>query len=275
MKKSVVALISTGLLCGGAGHASAQSRSVSSSAQQSQSRYQIGQMERVLEGAVEHGVKVWRDQFQSTIPFDMQPIANAKVRGIRLDGYGIVFDVEVPALESAPLWSFQTLDQNDLGLSSALNALRAFVESTGDQNVQQALRRVELQVTPVSASQTAAAPDASPSRDAAPHPPTISREPRTVADVATSLSDAQEAYRTEVKNALSDAMLDYSRGLEIAAGEWLAIAARNNDERPSLAPADSDSRTVIIRLRGSDLTAFLGGQITRDEAKARMDVRVF
>ena len=72
-----------------------------------------------------------------------------------------------------------------------------------------------------------------------------------------------------------DAMLDHSRGLEIAPGGWLVVAARRRDERLPLAPLDTDARTVVVRVRGSDLTGFLGGQMSRDEARKRMDVKVF
>jgi hypothetical protein len=88
------------------------------------------------------------------------------------------------------------------------------------------------------------------------------------------LTEPSEAYRGEVIQALKDAMLAYS-GLGIAPDEWLTIAAKGNDERPRLAPADSDARTRIIRLRGSDLADFLAGRITRDEALQRIEVRVF
>ena len=47
-----------------------------------------------------------------------------------------------------------------------------------------------------------------------------------------------------------DAMLDHSSSLGIGPTEWLTIAARRNDERPRLAPADTDAQTFIIRLRG-------------------------
>ena len=47
---------------------------------------------------------------------------NARARGFRLEGYGVFFDVEVPSLEGTLPWSFRTLDQNDLGLDSALQA---------------------------------------------------------------------------------------------------------------------------------------------------------
>ena len=89
------------------------------------------------------------------------------------------------------------------------------------------------------------------------------------------LENPQEAYRAEVRDALMDAMLEYSRGLGIAPDEWLTIAAKGNDDRPRLAPADSDARTRIIRLLGSDLADFLAGRITRDEAMTRIEVRVF
>ena len=39
-----------------------------SEAQQRQQRYQIGQMERVLEGAVEHGAAMMRDRLQAVVP---------------------------------------------------------------------------------------------------------------------------------------------------------------------------------------------------------------
>jgi hypothetical protein len=31
----------------------------------------------------------------------------------------------------------------------------------------------------------------------------------------------------------------------------------------------------VIKVRGADLNAFLGGQISRDDARKRMDVKVF
>ena len=63
--------------------------------------------------------------------------------------------------------------------------------------------------------------------------------------------------------ALMDALLDHSSSLAIDPTEWLTIAARRNDERPRLAPADSDAQTFFIRLRGSDLAAFLARQISK------------
>ncbi len=59
------------------------------------------------------------------------------------------FDVAVPMLEGTLPWSLRTFNQNDLGLDSALRALRSLVEKVGDANLEQAFKRIELQVAPV------------------------------------------------------------------------------------------------------------------------------
>ena len=254
------------------------------SVEQRQLRYQIGGMERVLEEAVDHGANLTRDRLQALVPADMMVSEGARVRGFRIESYGMFFDVEVPTLlyQGMLPWMFRTLDQNDLGLSSALDALRAVVHKTGDASLEQALKRVELQVAPVALAVSAGAAPAG----AAPAPLQAGARARTESAAATAasrvasavdpiLDDPEEAYRTEVRNALMDAMLDYSRGLSLGGGEWLHIAARRHLDDPRLAPADTDARTVMIRVRGADMTQFLAGQISREEARMRMDVKVF
>ncbi len=242
-----------------------------------QSRYQIGQMERLLEGAVEHGVTLIRDRFQklTQTPADLLVTDNAHARGFRLDGYGIFFDVTAPSFEtSALVWSLRTLDQNDLGVDSALKTLQDRVK--GDPASELALRRLEIQVGPVAVARVAN-PSVAGARNAAGSVAATSLD--TPADPPSAddpmLADPNEAYRTEVIQALKDAMLDHSSGLGIREGEWLTIAVRGNDDRPRLAPADSDARTRVIRLRGADLAAYLARQITRDEALQRIELRVF
>jgi hypothetical protein len=238
-------------------------------------RYQIGQMERVLEGAVEHGVTIIRDRVQALaqMPADMLVSDNAHARGFRLDGYGVFFDVVVPSFDTTLTWSLRTLDQNDLGLDSALRTLQTHVKGEGDPNLEQALKRLELQVSPavlarMAVPETRGARNATGSASAA-----ADGKPADAADPI--LTDPNEAYRTEVLQALKDAMLAHSSSLGIAANEWLTIAAKGNDDRPRLAPADSGSSTRIIRLRGLDLAEFLAGRITREEALQRIEVRVF
>ncbi len=237
-----------------------------------ESRYQIGQMERLLEGAVEHGATVMRDQLRTVLPADMLLTENARARGFRLEGYGVFFDVEVPSLEGPLPWSFQTLDQSNLGIQSALQTIRSFIEGAGakDADLQQAMKRVELQVAPMGVSVVSNASGAGAREVAAP-------SARSTADsqLPKSQTQANQAYRATISAALIDAMLEHSRGLGIMQGEWLTVAARGSDDRPRLAPADPDGQTVLISVRGSDLTAFLGAQISRDEALQRVEVRVF
>ena len=238
-------------------------------------RYQIAQMERVLEGAVEHGVTVTRDRVQNLAqaPADLLVSDNAHARGFRLEGYGVFFDVIVPSFETTLTWSLRTLDQNDLGLDSALRRLQTHIKTAGDPDLEQALKRIELQVNPGALGRPSAAEVAgarSVTGSAA------STAPDTSGSTADPiLADPNEAYRTEVVLALKDAMLAHSSALGIAPSEWLTIAAKGNDDRPRLAPADSDARTRIIRLRGADLADFLAGKLSREEALKRIEVLVF
>jgi len=231
-----------------------------------ESRYQIGQMERLLEGAVEHGATIIKDRLAAVMPSDMLLTENARARGFRLDGYGVFFDVAVPSLTGTLPWSFLTLNQNNLGVDTALNTLRRVVESAAanDVNAQQALKRVELQLasaTPVAAQGAVPTPVATSQTNSQP--------------TFATLNDINEAYRSEIRDALIDAMLEHSRGLGIPPTETLTVAARGSDDRPRLAPADTDSRTVIFTVKGTDLSAFLAGQISREDARQRVEMRVF
>jgi hypothetical protein len=256
-------------------------------------RYQIGQMERVLEGAVEHGVTVTRDRLQTLaqMPADMFVSDNAHARGFRLEGYGVFFDVIVPSFETTLTWTLRTLDQNDLGLDSAIRALETHIKTSGDPSLEQALKRVELQVRPAALARTPE-PDTTPAKQVASSaaiaptpdrgdPQTAATPDRADAQAAPPLADDPilqdpgAAYRAEVISALKDAMLAHSRSLSIAPNEWLTIAAKGNEDRPRLAPADSDARTRLIRLKGSDLADFLAGRITREEALDKIEVRVY
>lgn len=241
--------------------------------QLSESRYQIGQMERLLEGAVEHGAALIRDRLQRIMPADMLLTENARARGFRLEHYGVFFDVEVPSLQGSLPWSFRTLDQNALGIDSALQRLRAFVAAANDVDLQQALKRIELQVVPANGMAVPVALGSGQANVAG--FPATSSSSGSQAQPDPILKDPNEEYRAQIREALIDAMLEHSRGLNIGATEWLTVAARSSDDRLHLTSADSDLRTVVISVRGADLKAFLGGQIPRDEARKRVDVRVF
>ena len=75
--------------------------------------------------------------------------------------------------------------------------------------------------------------------------------------------------------ALADTMLDYSGPLSVSNEEWITIAARGIQDRPRIAPVDSDGQTVMIRVRGADLSAFRAGQLSREDVMRRIEKRVF
>ena len=94
-------------------------------------------------------------------------------------------------------------------------------------------------------------------------------------DMLQALGSPSALYATIPEAAHAMTALNEVTSEEIGPNEWLSIAAKGNYDRPRLAPADTDSRTRIFRLRGSDLADFLAGKISRDEALERIEVKVF
>jgi len=273
----------------------AQSTARSSEARQV--HYQIDMMERVLEAAVAHGAAGFRDRLQAVAPdapIELLIIDSPRVRGFKLDPYGVFFDVSVPSLNGTLTWSLKVLDQNDSGLQNALNTLRTRIDPA-DAEARQAVDRLAVRVSapsPTAAGAQAAASDAK--RPAAPTLPNTRRPGSGPADRQVSaaslaptakaaeaepqdniLDNPNEAYRSEVVKALSDAMLDYSGALPVNDGEWVEIGARGAYDRPLSGPAGNDGPTIMIRVRGADLAAFRAGQISRDEVMKRIERRVF
>jgi hypothetical protein len=55
---------------------------------------------------------------------------------------------------------------------------------------------------------------------------------------------------------------------------WQSVGVRRNEVRPRIG-LDNNAQTFIARVRGSDLAAFRAGQISREDAIKRVEVRVF
>ncbi len=218
-----------------------------------ETHYQIGVMERVLEGAVEHGAANLRERLQAIAPdapAQLLILGSPRVRGFRLDGYGVFFDVDVPSLNGTLTWSLRTLDPG-------AGAVLPLPASTVRPVLPNPRRPAGVEAGVPDRTVTAASAAA-----------------KAVPDTAL-LDDPNEAYRTEVVQALKDAMLDYSGPLAIGADEWMTVAARGIQDRPRMGSADNDGQTVMVRAKGADLTLFRGGQISRDEVMKRIERRVF
>ncbi len=266
---------------------------------QMQARFHIAVMESVLERAVEHGAQRLGAFVRTAAPDMLLLSGAAQARGFRLEGYGIFFDVQVPALRQSVAWSLRTmLDQNSMALTTAMQQLRQYVDKVPDkaqrQHLEQALKRVELQVgpadTPAVTGETGAARSGGAGRvtataDAGGAPGVVTAAGAqgmagaSAAVPPNGIDDALwanpgEAYTNEVRNALMDAMLDYTGALAVAPDEWLTVAARDNE--PRLSQGDLfDVSTVVLRIKGSDLAAFRSERLSRDEARKRIEVRVF
>lgn len=88
---------------------------------------------------------------------------------------------------------------------------------------------------------------------------------------AAILKDPQGEYRNAIRTALIDAMLDFGQ-LPLKPNEELTVGARGADS-PGM-EADS-TVALILRITGSDLTAFRQGKLTRAEAKARIRIHEY
>ena len=91
-------------------------------------RQRISTMEGVLERAVSNGAENLLRQVRTVMPDSPMLSGVPKVRGFRLDGYGVFFDVEVPALRLPVTWPLRYLiEDNRAAVAAAVAELRKMV----------------------------------------------------------------------------------------------------------------------------------------------------
>jgi hypothetical protein len=257
-------------------------------AEQIRARQKIFMMEGVLERAVQLGVENLRNRVRTVMPDDALLQGSApQVRGFRLDGYGVFFDVEVPSLRRSLAWSLRTMNENGMAMARDLAAMRAFVQAISDPRARaefdRILQRVQRQVTPVQgppAPPTPVAAQVGPtvaaqSLPVPPLTPTSTPEPTPGSPADAVLADPSEAYTQEVKAALIDAMIENSGALVLGSDEWLTVAARDNAPADPFMTGDQGAMTLVLRLKGSDLAAFRAGQLTLEQVRTRIQVGQF
>lgn len=268
----LAAMLASGL----AASASAQEASSVTTVQpeQMRARFQIAAMEGVLERAVQLGARRLSQRVQAISP-DMLFIAGAaRARGFWLDGYGVFFDVDVPALRRSVAWSFRVLDQGNRSVQVDMQSLRQGLTAVQDaalrRQMEEALRRLERSfVRPVSSGGRSEASGSAAAGGPGAVAATISEETQEVLD------DPGLAYTNEVKAALVSAMLEYGAPIPIDGDEWLTVAARDNDESRLGGGDPYDVATIILRVRGADLDAYRSGQLSRDAVQERVEVREY
>jgi len=249
-----------------------------SEADQLKSRQKISMMESVLESAVANGADSLMRAVRAVMPPDAMMLTGApSARGFRLEGYGIFFDVEVPAFRRSMAWTLrQMVDESGLGAAAAVNQLKTYIATVQDSrqraNLDRALRRLELQVGPVGpVQQDASARTVGASTVAA----------ATIAPAAPPVDpavvdDPNGAYTREVSVSIVDAMIENSGPLPIGDNEWLTVAARDNIRPDRLVPGDtSNISSIVFRVKGADLAAYRAGRMTLEETRARVEVNQF
>jgi hypothetical protein len=251
---------------------------------QVRSRQKISMMESVLESAVANGADSLIRAVRAVMPPDALVLTGApSARGFRLEGYGVFFDVEVPAFRRTMAWSLrQLVDENGLGAAAAVNQLKAYIATVQDPrqrvNLDRALRRLELQVGPVgpapvqqdaSARTVASTVSAQSVAAPAPAPAAPPVDPQVV-------EDPNGAYTREVSVAIIDAMIENSGPLPVGDNEWLTVAARDNIRPDRLVPGDtSNISSIVFRIKGSDLAAFRAGRMSIEDTRTRVEVKQF
>lgn len=241
-----------------------------------QVRHEMLVMERVLEQKVQFAAQRLNDRFREAGMPDVGLLTGAaKARGTRLDGYGVFFDLEVPAVRQSVFWSLRTLGRPDPVLADVLGALRGLERAIDDPamkaSFQSALGQLETRIDAPAGMRVAARPFPSGAVSAAAlgQPPSVPVEPPVVDDPA-------EVYTGEVRSAVIDAILDHGGPMNLSAAEWFAVAARDDMDRHFLSGDPNEiPRTMVIRVRGSDLAGFREGRLTREEALTRVEVKDF
>jgi len=210
---------------------------------------QINLFEGTLEKAVTNAARHVAKDVQSRTSNANFFTGDARAKGFILDGYGVFVYVEIPALDlSLTLMNYQL-----------------------EQSVER-LERDAQRKTEADASKGEPSPVSN-------RPPDVKTEsapviPKTNRELLQSVMDTGQNYRNEVKLALTDAMLDFTKNLELKPDEWLSVAARGSDG--ALTPGEIlQLTTVVLRLKGSDLSDYLAGRLTREEARAKVEVRQF
>ena len=275
MQQAVRQILAAIVLVAAASPALAQPRAATADPAR-QRRYQMKVMEGVLVGAVRHGADILGSELRPINPNLVLLTGMARARGFVLEGYGVFFDVEIPALRESVAWSIRTMALgSDPFIARSLADIRRQISTLQDAEararLQQMVADLEREVgggAPAQA-ETASSPRRVSSATADQEPP-----PAPAPALPTLAKDPNALYTETVKNALIDAMLDHSGPMGIGPDEWLTVAAK--DAEGPLNPNEPyDAVTIVLRIKGTDLAAFRADRIARDEARKRVEVREF
>ena len=233
---------------------------------------QVRMMEGVIVAAVRNGAEGLARQLQVSEPGSLIVTGTARARGFALEGYGVFFDVDVPQMKQSVAWSTMML-LRDARRQQLEQVLASNADPDMKRRARADLQRLEASVGPIPLPPAGA--DASPVAQGAPGRVAAQNlADRPGVPVPVDQSDPNQLYTESIKSALIDAMLNYSGPMDLGPDEWLTIAARDSDG-PLMPGAVDDASTIVLRVKGSDVAAFLAKKITADEARKRVQVKEF
>ncbi len=258
-------------------------------------RHHIYVMEGALARAVDYGAKQLNREILQAMPGVFMLEGEARARGVHLDGYGVFFDVRVPMMRQSMAWVIQRMvDQEDAQTQASITELRKSMQGITDPttraNMERAIRQLEARsgaavqrpdsnaiVSPGVVLPESTVTGAVGAANASGVTASAARPAPSAARDSLWAKDPNRAYTEAVTRALVDAMIDYSAPMQIAADQWLTVAARDDERRDSLAPPDplEEVVTMIYRIKGSDLQEYRQGQIDRDEVRRRVQLTQF
>ncbi len=271
-------------------------------------RYNVQVMESVLASAVRYAATQMNKRLQAVSPEALQLSGAARARGFRLPNYGVFFDVDVPAaLRHTMGWTLRLMQQSDQNVQRALSSLRQSLDQLDPKQRAQAenyLKLLETRFQPMptrprmvlppdqNANDQTAATEAvratssgnvtlvngTTTAPAANDPAAAAGAPPAAAPTADDHAWAQNpdlAYEMEVRDALIGAMLEYGSTLSLGPEEYLTIAARDSDNIVLPAGDLSETVTVLLRIKGSDLAEYKAGRLSESDARRRIEIREF
>jgi hypothetical protein len=238
-------------------------------------------MENIFANAVGQGATQLARDMQATDPGVVPGsviMTPAHARGIALDGYGVLFDVDVPLMNMSVVYSRRQMFMQNLR-DQIDEARRARLRATAPDVQQQLDARIQLLTSQLT---MLASPPSAPVMPSLAVPVANGDQPPAGTVVAQTTTDAtlipppidtrspDEKYSDAIKKALMDAMLNHSAGLNLADDEWLMVAARDNGPTD---PGSINNRSgIILRIKGGDLAAFRAGKLSRDEVLKKIEL---
>lgn len=239
---------------------------------QMRARQRVSTMEVALQQAVTYGADNVIFRVRNVMGDQPILLGAPRVRGFRLEGYGIFFDVEVPDLRVPILWPVRNVMADTRMTEAWLAELRLVAAEMEDRESRELLRAAiaRLEGQPGLARSVSAASIAP---EVSPLPAAVSA-PAAAAPALPPIDDPQEEYRRQVKAELVDAMLENSQNLAIGPDEWLTVGARRNVTRDPLFPGDSVGVTTwVARVKGGVLADLAAKRISTEQARKLVEQR--